>query len=105
MATRARVGILNKDGTVTSIYTHWDGYPEHHLPILESSFNDEKKIRELLSYGDCSELNDSIETCVFYERDKGELEGTEAVTHSRDEWIDDWHEYEYLFEDGKWKTL
>ena len=34
MGTRARIGRINPSGSITSIYTHWDGYPSHHLPIL-----------------------------------------------------------------------
>lgn len=30
MATRSRIGIENQDGTVTSVYCHWDGYPENN---------------------------------------------------------------------------
>ncbi len=34
MATRSNIGILNADGTVTGVYCHNDGYPEHHGPRL-----------------------------------------------------------------------
>ncbi len=29
MATRSNIGIVNDNGSVTGIYCHWDGYPEH----------------------------------------------------------------------------
>src|SRR4029450_988789 len=54
MATRARVGVRNEDGTVTSIYTHWDGYPEHHLPILTEAYATEERARALIALGDVS---------------------------------------------------
>ena len=28
MGTRARIGLELKDGSVLSVYHHWDGYPE-----------------------------------------------------------------------------
>lgn len=34
MSTNSRIGILHEDGTTETIYCHWDGYPEHQMPIL-----------------------------------------------------------------------
>ena len=30
MSTRSVIGILNEDKTVNSVYSHYDGYPEHN---------------------------------------------------------------------------
>jgi hypothetical protein len=35
MATRSRIGIELKNGSVLSVYHHWDGYPEWLGRILE----------------------------------------------------------------------
>ena len=29
MATRGNIAIVNEDGSITSIYVHWDSYPEY----------------------------------------------------------------------------
>ena len=85
MSTRSNIGILEKDGTVYTIYCHFDGYPRHHFPIL-SKFS-EADFRELILLGDISQLAPQISplagrmhsfdqpaanTVVAYHRDRGE---------------------------------
>ena len=41
MSTNSRIGILHEDGTTETIYCHWDGYPEHQMPILTEHYNTE----------------------------------------------------------------
>ena len=54
MATRSRIGIELKDGSVLSVYHHWDGYPEWLGRILRTHFNDRSKVAELIDGGDMS---------------------------------------------------
>lgn len=63
MGTRSRIAARNAEGTFTSIYVHWDGYPSHHGPILLGYYNSEEKVRELLALGDMSSLNWDIKAC------------------------------------------
>ena len=56
MATRSRIGLVLDDGTVKSVYCHWDGYPEHHKPLLERYYDTPEKIEALLDLGDISVL-------------------------------------------------
>lgn len=56
MSTRSRIGMKMPDGTIKSIYCHWDGYPEGVGKVLEKYYNDPKKIEELLDLGDISSL-------------------------------------------------
>jgi hypothetical protein len=95
MGTRSRIGIENQDGTITSVYCHWDGYLEHNGKILFETYNTEEKIRELLSYGSIGSLandigvqhpfdnphpfrspeyNEFMKMTTFYGRDRGEEE-------------------------------
>ena len=60
MATRSNIGILNEDGTITAIYCHWDGYPEGVGLTLVNHYQDEDKVRELLSLGSLSILGPII---------------------------------------------
>lgn len=39
MATTSTVALINKDGSVTSCYVHWDGYLDHMGRILHDHFN------------------------------------------------------------------
>ena len=54
MATRARIGIELKDGTVLSVYHHWDGYPEWLGRILTTHYNSKSLVEELIDGGDMS---------------------------------------------------
>ena len=54
MATRSTIGVLNTDGSVTAVYCHWDGYPEHNGKILIENYTTEEKVRELISFGSIS---------------------------------------------------
>lgn len=89
MATRSNIAIRETDGSFLYIYSHWDGYPSHHGPLLLTHYNTEEKARLLVSHGDVSILDTRSEptgkhtfdapekgTTVYYGRDRGET-GTE----------------------------
>ena len=54
MSTRARIGIELKNGSVLSVYHHWDGYPEWLGRILKTHYNTRQKAAELIDGGDMS---------------------------------------------------
>jgi len=56
MSTRSRIGILNPDGTVESVYCHQDGYPEYTGYFLENFYTTTKLVKILLSKGDISNI-------------------------------------------------
>ena len=56
MSTRSVIGILNEDKTVSSIYSHYDGYPEHNGYFLKKYFDTTEKVKNLISNGDISSL-------------------------------------------------
>lgn len=116
MGTRANIAISHPDGTVTAIYTHWDGYPDHHGPILQEHYTDPVKIEQLIALGALSVFGPEIGEkhdfdsrsekdkgwCKAYGRDRGEEE-TSAVTHaSVDAWLEHGEYYNYLWRDGAW---
>ena len=134
MSTRCRIGIENKDGTITSIYCHHDGYPEVVGEILVNHYKTEEKIRKLLELGDMSSLgtepvenlrgwempkagtadwlkaymeSHSENQCVIY---KTRGEDCPAKTHKDIEEYqrhsrDCWGEYAYLFKNNEWFVL
>lgn len=55
MSTRSTIGIVNTDGTVTSIYCHSNGYIEGVGSILEKYYDEENTYR-LMALGDLSTL-------------------------------------------------
>lgn len=48
MSTRSRIGILNADGSIDSIYCHCDGYLSYNGDILMHHYDTEDKVRALL---------------------------------------------------------
>lgn len=114
MATRSNIAMKLEDGNILCVYCHWDGYPEHHFPILIEHYNTEEKVRELLSHGDISSLRKyctkpeghSFETpvedyTIYYGRDRGETNVSSDVINKSSRWYRE--EFGYLFVDGKWE--
>ena len=56
MATRSRIGIELMDGSIKSIYCHWDGYPEGVGKVLKENYTDAEKVKKLIDLGDISSL-------------------------------------------------
>jgi hypothetical protein len=54
MSTRSRIGLELSDGSVLSIYSHWDGYPKFNGVKLVEHFNSYEKAAELIDLGDIS---------------------------------------------------
>ena len=115
MSTHARIGIKNRDNTITSIYCHFDGYLEGIGKILNTHYKDEEKIRKLMELGDISCLgSEPIDDKEGWKSKRGVLDGcclayksrgenTPAKTTSPDEFYYDLKcEYNYLFDDGRW---
>lgn len=61
MSTHASIAKLEKDGTVTSIYCHFDGDIDTVGRILVKHYETPEKIEELLSMGDVQSLGEKIE--------------------------------------------
>ena len=54
MATRSRIGIELKDGSVLSAYHHWDGYPQWLGRILNTHYKSRQQAADLIDGGDMS---------------------------------------------------
>lgn len=116
MGTRSSIAIKNLDGTIESIYVHWDGYLEGVGATLLESYTTEAKVRQLLSLGNVSSLDDEIgekhdfNTSVkgwtkFYERDRGEADQGSVKYRDEQGWLrGNGQEYNYLFlpYEGRW---
>jgi len=51
MATRALIGYLNKDNTITTTYNHYDGYPENLGVALNKHYDTDAKAKEIANMG------------------------------------------------------
>lgn len=117
MATRSRIAIELADGSVESIYCHWDGYPDHNGRVLTDHYTLPEKVQDLIDLGDISYLAPILEptgthsfndpedgVVVAYGRDRGE-KGVGKKSHSSvsDFFNGDIEEYGYLFtQEGQW---
>lgn len=59
MATRSALLRLHSNGNIRGIYCHYDGNPEHQMPILEAQYNSALKVDRLIGLGDLSALQAS----------------------------------------------
>jgi hypothetical protein len=115
MATRARIGIELKNGSVLSVYHHWDGYPEWLGRILNTHYNTRQKVSELIDGGDmsCCWTDDHFRTSEGVEK-KSEY-GPQYYSGRGDdcpprldadlcEYLlpENGEEYNYLFRNGEW---
>lgn len=56
MGTRSAIGYRQPSGAVRAVYCHYDGYPEHQLPILRKRYNTLRKVQALIRPGSMSSL-------------------------------------------------
>ena len=54
MSTNSRIGIRLPDGSILSVYHHWDGYPEWLGVTLKQQYNTREKVEELIDGGNMS---------------------------------------------------
>lgn len=73
MATRSIIGIENEDGTITSVYCHYDGYVDGVGRTLLVKWCSRESAEALLALGDLSSLGDDLPSTVAFHRDRGEL--------------------------------
>jgi hypothetical protein len=129
MSTRSYICRENEDGTYTGIYCHSDGYLTHNGALLIDHYTDREKVDKLLSLGNLSYLQPTIDpnpekphqfepeeingkyayqrqdgVCLFYGRDRGEKDQQAFSVKLNEVGKNIWIEYCYVFtRDGKWK--
>jgi len=64
--TRGQFGKIDNKGNITSVYTHYDSYPDNMLPIIKKSFKGGKNVDTILSKGANSGLDSDISKINFY---------------------------------------
>ena len=109
MATRSRIGIELSDGSILSVYCHWDGYPEFNGVKLVEHFNSRDAVTELIDGGDISALwtnagwnNETLpETGPLYFSSRGE-NCPPRLDKDLNEYLSNSEEYSYIFTNGEW---
>jgi hypothetical protein len=110
MATRSRIGLQLTDGSVLSVYHHWNGYPEWLGRILNTHYNAKSLAEELIDGGDMSicwtdeRWDDSGVEGVYgpqYYSQRGD-DSPPRLDVNLIEYLGDGEEYAYLFANGEW---
>ena len=103
--TRSQIGKIAKNGKITSVYMHYDGYPDHMLPQIKKGYKDGKNVDILLKKGGGSFLEADPSKINFY-GDKAQLKGDakNIEKYIKGASYDGGAEYVYLYDerDGKW---
>ena len=108
MATRSRIAVELNDGTVKSVYCHWDGYPAGvGNDLLNRDFRSADEVEEFLNEGSRSSVDEAYYD--KYGKSRGEERETPTVHKDVDTYLtkvfedDAWEEYAYLYnKDGDW---
>ena len=109
MSTSAAIGIRQPDGTVRAIRLNWDGYVAHAGAILGGWYKTAEDVNALIALGDLSEINEALETCVAYHRDRGEQYRLPRTFAN----VEDYQycgmgqmnaNYLYIYDDGAWHS-
>ena len=104
MATRGRIGIELADGSILSIYSHYDNYPEFNGVKLVEHFNSRDAATELIDGGDISCLwtnagwnNETLlETGPLYYSSRGE-DCPPRLDANKYDYLADGEEYAYIY--------
>ena len=118
MATRSTISIENSDGSINTVYAHWDGYISNNGVILQKYYNTRELVEKLIAGGGISSLGRYISDTPldFDNRDddftkyysyRGEI--TE-IRHFKDfdtyEKENDFQGYDYLYtKEGIWSVV
>ena len=117
MSTRSRIGIQNEDGTVSSIYCHWNGHPSYNGKILKEYYSNREKLQQLIDLGDISYLAEEVSTedehtfdkpkkgiTVAYHRDRGEALQKAKIDESLSSFRGEDYGYVYTLDD-EWMVV
>lgn len=105
MSTNATLWKKNAEGSYDGVYIHWDGYIKDGVgQMLHENWKSPTRVGLLIEQGDISSLGSTLESTVFYSRDKGEAwsDVRPALNVPFDVLKDT--NYTYIF-DGEWFVL
>ena len=83
MATRARIGIQQKNRIIAS-YQHWDGYPGGLGYNLEDHWTDPTKVTEAIMLGDASKWGQFIGDKIDFDDRDNPMQDVQNVYYGRD---------------------
>ena len=117
MSTHSNIIVHRADGTWKRVYCQFDGYLEHHGPILLGHYGTQETAERLVQPGDMSHLDVRCDGApghsydnpvkgqtVYYGRDRGEEDTEGQVGESYSSIAHDLENHVYVWDDGAWWT-
>jgi len=107
MSTNSAIAMKQEDGSIKSVYCHWDGYPSNQYPILVNGYGTTEFVDELIKLGNISNLEYSVDSTIFYGRDRHEDDQEPESYNDIAELMDSSlsAEYYYYFTGQKWNVF
>ena len=112
MGTRSRIGKQLADGSILSVYCHYDGYPEFNGRVLRDYFSSDDKVSELIDGGDMSCTwtnagwnNETLpESGPLHYTSRGEsiVNNAPIIHDSLMDFIENGEEFGYVFTSAGW---
>ncbi|EOY5688485.1 TPA: hypothetical protein ACVTEY_000144 [Salmonella enterica subsp. enterica] len=120
MATSCSITANLSDGTLKTIYCHFDGYPAWAGSILKTHYTTQELVDSLISGGHISSLGSSTDKpeghahdtpvsgyTVYYIRDRGDDEKLNAPTElsNMSQVHKNWQDYNYYWNGENWLLI
>lgn len=110
MSTRSLIAEKDANGTIRSVYCHYDGYPDHTGRILKEFYDTPEKLTELINLGDFRQLKENIEDIESFTSLGEPWEfNSPDMSYTLQEFIKTGKsrgaDYLYLFDEGSWKII
>ena len=105
--TRGQFGKIDKNGNITSVYTHYDSYPENMLPLIKKAYKGGKNVDAVIKGGDNSGLESSVNKINFYGDGATPMKGsiTKISQYLKAAADEGGAEFVYLWDEGNKKWL
>lgn len=101
MSTRAAIGYKRDDESFITIYSHYDGYPEHVGKLLVQHWNSFEKCEELVEGAQIRNFDNDGTVVRFADS----VAGAKEEFDSLQDILGDVYDYCYLFDEGEWKCF
>ena len=107
MSTSARIAKREDDGTVRSVYCHFDGYPSYAGKLLRHHYTDPEIVDIVMNFGNFSALEQHVSDISFYITAPSPMDERAMRHASTGDFLEygskSASEYLYLFDQGRWR--
>ena len=69
--THSHVGIIEPNGKINSVYTHYDGYPQNMKPAIKYHFKSDKDVKDYITKGGASGIYKGKDVDRYYGKSGG----------------------------------